>query len=432
MDSPGPPTPLLSSVLGFVAALLILLGFYLVRPREERGWLMGLAISAFLLKAILVPIYFAWLVSIGEEGFAYLDAFRLHYDAIDITVEYMYDLPHVTRGWNSVDPGPYRLTAYLYMLFGPNTLVIRFLLIMCVSMSLLYVYRITRLYFDTGTARLAAGLHAFLPAPILLSLNHRKDPLVQLIVMFMFYHAVRVFRQESGWPRSAVWLVLGLIGIYPFRSGMVLPFIGMLVVCFVLASRNIVQGVLLTFVTIIGLAIVQFAGPEGSRINLDTYTQRIEGKLEQSADLSKGGGVTRLLRVTGPGDIYKVPFAAAVYLILPFPPNFGGYEVSVLWGVLNLASVFLLPHMLLGAWSLIRGPNWRLQLPLLVFPVMFLLVIGAVHIGVIRYKEIFYPICIIWAAIGWRIGTGLFLKLAIYGGLALLAIFINMTRFGLI
>ena len=66
------------------------------------------------------------------------------------------------------------------------------------------------------------------------------------------------------------------------------------------------------------------------------------------------------------------------------------------------------------------------------FPVVFLLVIGAVHIGVIRYKLIFYPVCMIWAAIGWRIGTGLFLKLAVYGGLTLLSIPIYLNRFNLL
>ncbi|MBW2390370.1 MAG: hypothetical protein JRG89_18355, partial [Deltaproteobacteria bacterium] len=82
--------------------------------------------------------------------------------------------------------------------------------------------------------------------------------------------------------------------------------------------------------------------------------------------------------------------------------------------------------------SLIRGPNWRLQLPLLVFPLAFLLMLGIVHLGSIRYKQIFYPICLIWAAIGWRIGTNLFLKLLVYGGLALLSIPVYMSRFRLI
>ncbi len=431
MDSIAPPTPLLSSVLGFVVALLILIVFYVPRKPEERRWLMGVAIGAFLLKAMLVPVYFQWLVWLGEGGFAYVDAHGLHYQALDIVEEYEYDLPHESMGWSATDPGFYVLTAYIYMLFGPNTLVIRFFLVMCISVAMLYVYRITRLYFEEKTARLAAAIYAFLPAPILLSLNHRKDPLVQLIVLFMFYHAVRVFRQEPGWQRSTVLGFLGLVTVYPFRSGLILPFLGVMVVCFVLANRNVVQGIALTLVTVFGLVIVQVAAPEDAKINLDTYSNRTEGKLATSADLSDRGGLVRLLRVTGPLDAYKIPFAAAAYLFLPFPPKVTGYPVTVLQSFLHLVSLVFLPHMLLGAWSLIRGPNWRIQLPLLVFPIVFLLVLGAVHVGVLRYREIFYPICLIWAAVGWHDGASTFLKLAVYGGLMLLAIPVYLSRFGL-
>jgi 4-amino-4-deoxy-L-arabinose transferase-like glycosyltransferase len=423
---------LLSSVLGFLAAPTLLLVFYFVRTREERGWLMALAVSSFLLKAVLVPIYFLWLASIGEEGFAYFDAGNLHYEGIHIAEGIRLNVPRELQLWWANDPGPYYLTAYMYIVFGPNTLVYRFFLIMCVSFSLLYMYRITRFYYDERTARLAALLQAFVPAPILLSLNHRKDPIVQLIVLFSFYHSIRLFRQEPGWFRSILPVVLGMVALYPFRSGMVLPFIGVMLIGFVLANRNIVQGVLLTFVTLVAVVSFQVAGPEDSRINFEKYTSRTEGKFDASTGLAKVGGVARLLRVTGPQDVYKIPFAAGLYLILPFPPELNGYEVSILSSFLNLVGVFLLPHMLLGAWSLTRGPDWRLRLPLLVFPVTFLLLLGTVHIGVVRYKEIFYPICLIWAAIGWRIGTNLFLKLAVYGGLSLLGLFVYMNRYGLI
>lgn len=417
-------------MVAFFITLFTLLAFYIVRRPEERGWLMRLAVLAFVLKAILVPIYFQWLVSIGENGFAYVDAGRVHHQSIQMGEEIRFNAPRVTPGWDAVDPGFYQLTTYTYLLFGPNTLVIRFFLIMCISMALLYTYRITRMYFDEPTARLAAGLHAFMPAPILLSLNHRKDPIVQLLVVFSFYHAVRVFRQEPGWIRSLAMVVVGLVTVYPFRSGLILPFIGVMVICFVLANRNVVQGITLTITTILGLLILQFAVPDESKINLNTYTSRAEGKLETSAELTESGGLVRLLRVTGPLDLYKIPFAAVAYLFLPFPPNWDTYPVTALSSFLHLVAIFLMPHMLLGAWSLIRAPDWRIKLPLIVFPAVFLLVLGAVHIGLLRYREIFYPICIIWIAIGWRIGAPALLKFTVYVGLALLTIPVYLSRFG--
>jgi len=434
LDNLAPPTPFDTTLIGFAISLALLLAFYLPRGGSEgRGWVFQIALLAFLLKAILVPIYFEWLVWLGNFGFAYVDARGHHEQGIDIAAEWEYNVPHTTWGWYARDPGFYRLTAWVYLWIGPNTLIIRFFLVACISMSLLYVHRITRLYTDEPTARVATLLQAFLPFPILTSLNHRKDPLVQLIILFLFYHAIRVFRQEPGWTRSMAYTVLGLVAIYPFRSGFILPFLGVMVICFVLANRNVIQGAALTTITLIGLVVIQVAAPDDSKINIDTYSNRVEATLEGSAEHAEvGGGVTSILRVTSLFDSYKIPFAAAAYLILPYPPELSGYPVSRLATTLNLLSVLLLPHMLIGVWALIRAPDWRIKLPLVVFPMVFLLVLGAVHVGVVRYKLIFYPVCLIWAAVGWRIGTSLFLKLAIYGGLFVLTVPVYLNRFGLL
>ncbi len=430
MDNLAPPTPLGTSLLGFALSLAILVVFYMVRNREDRGWVFQIAMVAFLVKAILVPAYFEWLVSIGNYGFAYLDARGHHEEGINILTESEYDVPHTTWGWYARDPGFYRLTAYTYMFFGPNTLVIRFFLIACISMSLLYLYRITKFYGDEKTARLAVLFQAFLPFPMLTSLNHRKDPLVQLIILFLFYHAIRIFRQEPGWARSVFFTLAGLLAVYPFRSGFILPFLGVMVICFVLANRNPLQGVALTVVTVMGLFILQVSVSDDSTINLDRYSDRVETTLEGSAERAQETGAVSLLRVTSVFDAYKIPIAAAAYLVLPFPPDFDTHPVSVLGTTLNLFGVLLLPHMLLGVWATIRSPDWRLRLPILVFPIVFLFVLGAVHVGVVRYKLIFYPICLIWAAIGWRTGTSMFFKLAIYSALALLAIPVYLNRYG--
>lgn len=413
-------------------SLALLVAFYMVRGRESRGWIFQMALLAFVLKAILVPIYFEWLVWVGNSGFAYLDARGHHEEGINIATEWEYGVPHTTWGWYARDPGFYRLTAYTYLFLGPNTLIIRFFLVACISMSMLYLYRITRFYADEKTARIATLFHAFLPFPMLTSLNHRKDPLVQLIILFLFYHAVRVFRQEPGWMRSVFFTLAGLAAIYPFRSGFILPFMGVMVICFVLANRNPIQGATLTFITIVGLVGLQVAVPDDSKISLDTYSDRVEVTLEGSAEHAQASGLVSRLRVTGLFDSYKIPIAAAMYLILPFPPDIQSTPVAVLGTTMNLFGVLLLPHMLLGVWATIRSPDWRLRLPILVFPLVFLFVLGAVHVGVVRYKLIFYPICLVWAAIGWRIGTSLFFKLAVYGGLTLLAIPVYLNRFGLL
>jgi hypothetical protein len=139
----------------------------------------------------------------------------------------------------------------------------------------------------------------------------------------------------------------------------------------------------------------------------------------------------RLLRVQGLTDIWKSPIAAGAYLIMPFPPEWAPYIPSNVYAFLHVISVFLLPHMMMGFWSLIRAPNWRQNLPMIVFPVMFLLLLGTIHLGLTRYRETFYPVCLIWAAIGWVKGTPGALLFAVYGILAMLAIPIALNRMGM-
>jgi hypothetical protein len=141
----------------------------------------------------------------------------------------------------------------------------------------------------------------------------------------------------------------------------------------------------------------------------------------------------RFLRVTGPLDVWKVPIAAAIYMILPWPPDLNqSYLPSVIGSILHLFSLSLLPHMLLGFYHLIRAPDWRQNLPILVFPVLMAIVLGTLHLGLVRYRETFYPLCLVWAAIGWRLGTPASLKFATYGGLIAMAVPVMLGRLGVL
>ena len=54
-----------STLLAALLCLLLVIGFYAVRPAEDRRALMGIALASYLLKAALVPIYFWALIRVG-------------------------------------------------------------------------------------------------------------------------------------------------------------------------------------------------------------------------------------------------------------------------------------------------------------------------------------------------------------------------------
>ena len=65
----------------------------------------------------------------------------------------------------------------------------------------------------------------------------------------------------------------------------------------------------------------------------------------------------------------------------------------------------------------------------LLLPIFFLLLLGTVHVGLLRYKQLFYPICLIWTAVGWQRGTSFLFKFSIYGILGLFGAAIYLYRF---
>ena len=86
--------------------------------------------------------------------------------------------------------------------------------------------------------------------------------------------------------------------------------------------------------------------------------------------------------------------------------------------------------MLSGAWGVLRNQNWRSQIPILIFPIVYLVLIGAAHIGVIRYRETVFPIMLILAAAGIVQKTNRFLILGVYSMLAALGGLVYAVRLG--
>ena len=405
--------------------------FFIIRKPEERNFLLPLGLAAFTLKAILVPIYFIALVATGLDGYAYIDSYEYHLDGIEVARELQRGIDYRSRAWGTVDPGYPLFTGVVYWIVGINTLAVRMLNAVFSTMMLLYVYRMARLVFeeDRRIARWACYLVAFLPYSIMIVVNHRKEAIVTLLAVFISYHAMRFLRFRQDSLRGGLFALLGLGVMSFFRSGFVLPFVGILFICYILTQRSLLQAVALSIPTAVGLIVVQLLLGDDASISLSASSQRLQGKLADSAGLASTGGLVRFARITSIFEIYKLPLSSVLVTILPFPPYWRGHLPMVLLSWLNLFNLAFLPFMISGSWVTISGERWRERVPLLLIPVIFLVLIGAAHVGVVRYRETVFPMMLIVASAGMARGNNAIVVICTYSALLALGALVWVVRY---
>jgi 4-amino-4-deoxy-L-arabinose transferase-like glycosyltransferase len=401
--------------------LLFVCAFFGFRKTEERNFLLPLAIVAFLLRAGLVPIYYEILVNAGLEGFEFKDSLNYHYRGIELARELARGINYSSAAWQTVDPGYPVLTGFVYWLTGVNTLVMRMMNCVISVMTLLWVYRMARLAFDDDrVARWACYLLAFLPYSILFVVTHRKDVLVAALATFIFYQGLRMLRFESDVIKATAWMFGALACISFFRSGFVFPFMGALFICYAVTQRSLVQAIALSIPSLAILVLAQLLLSGDSSLGLAANAGRFEAKLLQSGSLADGAGLVSLLRMTSIFEIYKLPFAVPLVLILPFPPSTGGSLPAVMLSFANLGNLVVLPHVLVGAVMTFARGEWKRRVPLLIFAGSFIVLLAAVHIGIIRYRETIYPTVLVLAGAGLARGNNGLISAVVYFGLVML------------
>lgn len=424
-------TPFWSTFVAVLLCALVIAIFYGSRTQEERRSLLAIAYGSFALKVLLIPIYFYILVALGYEGFGSRDAGQYHIHATDLALEFRLDLPKQSAAWITLDPGYPVVSGVMYWLLDENPLVPRVVNSLLSVLILLYVWRIVMMvYRDERMARIAVLITAFLPFSILITINQGKDAVVQFLAIYCFYHSVKIIRLENGWQSSIFWLLISLSIMSFFRGGFLLPFVGFLLLSYAFTLRSPVQAIGLAVPALAAMIALQLLFPESESVSLEAGLERFSGKLEGNVFLSNvGGGLVRYTRVTGLSDLWKMPIAAFLILILPFPPFFrtGGLPGTLLsWA--NLASVTLIPYMIFGVQAIWRSPERQKQLMLVIFPLLFVIAIGVVNISVARYRETVFPALIILAAIGIRSGGNWLVNFSYYSGLFLISMLVYTNR----
>ena len=412
---------IISTAAAALVGLLFVCAFFGFRKPEERNFLLPLAIVAFVLRAGLVPIYYLILVEAGLQGFEFEDSINYHYRGIEFAKELARGIDYSSEAWRYVDPGYPLLTGFVYWMTGVNTLVMRMLNCVISVVTLLWVYRMAKLAFDDDrVARWACYLLAFLPYPILFVVTHRKDVLVAALATFVFYQGLRMLRFENDVVKATAWMFGALACISFFRSGFIFPFLSALFICYAVTQRSLAQALALSIPSIAILLLAQVFISGDSSLSLAANAARFEAKLIQSGNLADGAGLVSLVRMTSFFEIYKLPFAVPLALILPFPPSTEGSLPAVMLSFANLGNLAVLPHMLVGAVMTFARGEWRKRIPLLIFAGSFLVVLAAVHVGVLRYRETIYPTMLVLAGAGFARGNNGLISAVVYFGLVML------------
>jgi hypothetical protein len=173
---------------------------------------------------------------------------------------------------------------------------------------------------------------------------------------------------------------------------------------------------------------VQFFLSEDISVSFGASSLRLQGKLGDSAQLAEIGGLVRYARMQSIFEVYKLPVATVLAVILPFPPFNTGELPAILLSWANLFNLALLPQMIAGAMLVARNPEWKSAAPLILFPGVFLVLIAATHLGVERYRETVFPVMLVLAGAGFVRGRNRISATLVYGALILLGGIVVIVR----
>lgn len=298
--------------------------------------------------------------------------------------------------------GYYYLAGAIYYLlpFAPAPAMVNGVL---GTVTVFFVYRLARDFFQPVVARRAALLTAFMPSMILWSSITLKDPIVSLLILISLRACVQLKQKIT--PRAVLMLLLPVIALQPLRFYM-LYFIGFSVVVSLGLERGLrsVTGVYKQLVVVGGaLALIALIGATGRVSEGTAYLslERVSTFRHGMATTAQSGFAESVDVSTPGGALLFLPIGVATLLLSPFP-----------WQMLSLRALMAAPETIYW-WllipSLFRGirfvvrERWREASPLLIFAGTLTAAYSLVHGNVgsgFRQRAQIFVVFFIFAAVG--------------------------------
>lgn len=327
--------------------------------------------------------------------------------------------------------GYYYIGGFLYWVFGHNVLIPRFLNAFAASLTVIFLYNISKRILDEKKARLATYLFIFFPDLIWYSSLQLRDTLSVFLIIFSVW-LVFQFMENYRHLYKGLYLsiiIFGIMALTTVRDTAAYLVLLSVIISMLLAGRKIrnkwrMWPVIL--VMIIGIFIGSKMGAEGRDMLQETITSEVtsrftslEGRIYYRERVIDQGGYDTATESLGLRiytedplkKIYLFPVGFLVSWILPYPPwkLITGEEIT--GNIHFLGSLFwqiILPFFAIGVLEIVKGPRRReIGIETLCFLsiiiVMTISLSSSAHIigGSSRYRMMYIPFIFIFASYGF-------------------------------
>jgi len=400
----------------FVALLLMIFGIITIQfiKSPNKAFLIRLFTVAFFIRVIFVYIIFYYFNSVGGDGFAFNDDRVYDRNARIIASALNKGLDgYEIFSWHQ-NPGYFQFNGWLYSILGADTFSARVINSFLSSLTVIFIFEITRISFTEKIAKTAGYLVAFMPNMIFWSTLQFKDTSLVFVMVYTSY--LLVVNKDKKLSIMSILLMIGsLVLMWGLRKDYALPYIGIVLIWLMLRytglegwfnslRRQGLSAIVGGFMIIIGGgALAGLASTSVGQDFLQRYTKITDDNASFAENASSSEiGFSRRLRINSIQEMYKLPFAVSFTTIIPLP-LFGqltnGKQVGVaVYSMANLAFIVLLPYVVLG-FMLTKTVSLGNSIILRWFPLSVLIGVSILFMGVLRYKEQMMPFFLIWAAV---------------------------------
>lgn len=412
-----------SHLVAFCVGLCLLpigLAIVLLFGGQQQVTLTRHFIAGYVVRLVFAIAYYRILFEAGSLGFGFNDDLEYHRWAEANMRSLGSAVESSTVMANS---GFFLWSAFLYSIFGPNTLVVRVFNSFVGMLWLVPVARLAEAYGEPRVTRLSIILTAWLPPLIWLQCMHFKDAISGLALLC----ALVALPSLADRPvRNSVAIVVCSIVLAFFRRdllGWVYAIAVLALSGYGLRGRRLVAVVTLALMigagafTAFPLYATKGYGAILSEVNSNEDLTEV---LSRSAKVGDTAGFLGWFFVRNVDDLWKLPLSMVAAHFVPFPSlTDSGSVHSALVGWANVPTVLFLPLLAVGFLiSLRRGPIRHIVVHgMYAGGIMSVALMG---LGVIRYREQFGGLLAILVALGFE-GRRLYgrILLRLYSGLLL-------------
>nr|WP_231589568.1 glycosyltransferase family 39 protein [Bacillus sp. FJAT-27916] len=233
----------------------------------------------------------------------------------------------------------FRINAVIYYLFN-SVIVLRLFNILIASFTIFPIYFLAKELFNEKVAKISAFLYCCIPYYIIFSSFLFKDSLLMLLITLSLVQIIKFYKYKKY---SVLKLVIPIILMHWIRFGVGELLIGIFILALINREQKNTKNIKIIrwIITIVVIGIIMMLLLFS---NYSGFLNKIEIYSDYARDYQ---GPISFFRVDNIFQLYKLPFAWALSVILPLNFDFNVNKWSDVLSLLNYLSVFILPAFLI-------------------------------------------------------------------------------------